>query len=63
MKTLYLDKEFDRIFDKLYRKENFSLLRYGDGEKAIMIGENFNAQEGWRFQDDKDFSKELFSFA
>ncbi|KGI55205.1 glycosyltransferase family A protein [Campylobacter sp. MIT 97-5078] len=61
MKTLYLDKEFDRIFDKLYRKENFSLLRYGDGEKAIMIGENFNAQEGWSFQDNKDFSKALLA--
>lgn len=59
MKTLYLDKEFDRIFDKLYKKENFSLIRSADGERAIMVGDSVRAQEGWEVQDNKDFAKAL----
>lgn len=61
MKTLYLDKEFDRIFAKLYNKENFSLLRYGDGERAIMIGQNVNAQEGWQIQNNQKFANALLN--
>ncbi|MGI0439568.1 glycosyltransferase [Helicobacter himalayensis] len=59
MKTLYLDKEFDRIFEKLYKKENFTLARFGDGERAIMVGDNVKAQEGWEVKDNKDFANAL----
>ncbi|RDU54610.1 hypothetical protein CQA49_04715 [Helicobacter sp. MIT 00-7814] len=59
MKTLYLDKEFDRIFEKLYKKENFSLIRSADGERAIIVGDSVRAQEGWEVQDNKDFANAL----
>lgn len=44
---IYLDKEFDKFWKKIENKENFVLLRYGDGERAIMCGEKVKAQEGW----------------
>ena len=44
---IYLDKEFDKFWDKVENGENFVLLRYGDGERAIMCGEKVHAQEGW----------------
>jgi len=44
---IYLDKEFDKFWQKIENGENFSLLRYGDGERAIMCGEHVKAQEGW----------------
>ena len=44
---LYLDKEFDKFWQKIENGENFVLLRYGDGERAIMCGEKVTAQEGW----------------
>ncbi|RDU54668.1 hypothetical protein CQA37_05195 [Helicobacter sp. MIT 99-10781] len=59
MKTLYLDKEFDRIFEKLYKKENFSLLRYGDGERAIMVGQSYGSGEGWKVEDNQNFTNAL----
>lgn len=44
---IYLDKEFSKFWGKLENLENFTLLRYGDGERAIMCGEAVKAQEGW----------------
>ena len=44
---IYLDKEFDKFWKKIENGENFALLRYGDGERAIMCGEKVHAQEGW----------------
>lgn len=44
---IYLDKEFDKYWKKIENGENFVLLRYGDGERAIMCGEKVKAQEGW----------------
>ena len=44
---IYLDKEFDKIWAKIENKENFALLRYGDGERAIMCGQSVKAIEGW----------------
>ncbi len=44
---IYLDKEFDKFWKKIDNNENFVLLRYGDGERAIMCGEKVHAQEGW----------------
>ncbi|MBX7490434.1 hypothetical protein [Helicobacter turcicus] len=45
---IFLDKEFDKIWNKIENKENFVLLRYGDGERGIMCGKKFIAQEGWQ---------------
>ncbi|MCM1003276.1 MAG: glycosyltransferase family 2 protein [Candidatus Gastranaerophilales bacterium] len=44
---LKLDQEFNKIWTKLENGENFTLLRYGDGEMAIMQGRQVKAQEGW----------------
>ncbi|MCR8696911.1 MULTISPECIES: glycosyltransferase family 2 protein [Campylobacter] len=44
---IYLDKEFDRIWSKIENGQNFALLRYGDGERAIMCGKIVKAIEGW----------------
>ncbi len=51
MDYIYLDEEFERIWQKIENKENFSLLRYGDGERAIMTGRRVTAQEGWAAPD------------
>jgi len=48
---IYLDKEFDKFWKKIEKKENFVLLRYGDGERAIMCGKKVRAQEGWESPD------------
>lgn len=45
---IFLDKEFERIWQKIDNNENFTLLRYGDGERAIMQGREVIAQEGWK---------------
>ena len=45
--VIRLTKEFDKFWKKIERKENFTLLRYGDGERAMMSGESVKAQEGW----------------
>ncbi len=42
-----LDKEYDFFFEKIKSNENFMLLRYGDGERSIMLGNAVKAQEGW----------------
>lgn len=49
MKTenIILSEEFDKIWNKVEKGENFVLLRYGDGERSIMIGKKVTAQEGW----------------
>ena len=44
---IYLDQEFNKFWKKIEKGENFVLLRYGDGERAIMCGETVTAQEGW----------------
>lgn len=46
-----LDEEFDRVWNKFKKQENFVLLRYGDGERAIMCGRKVVAQEGWQSTD------------
>lgn len=45
--TITLIEEFDKLWYKLQTGENFTLLRYGDGERAIMTGKVVKAQEGW----------------
>lgn len=49
---IQLDKEYDFFIKKILNKENFMLLRYGDGERSIMLGkevkaQEVKAQEGW----------------
>lgn len=45
---LVLSKEFDKFIQKIKKGENFTLLRNGDGERAIMQGKSLVAQEGWK---------------
>ena len=51
MKKIYLDKEFDKFWKMIEKKDNFALLRHGDGELAIMKGQSVTAQEGWSAPD------------
>ena len=37
-KKMYLDKEFNTLWQKVQQGENFAFARYGDGERAIMQG-------------------------
>ncbi len=46
-KQIYLKNEFEKFWKKIENKENFTLLRYGDGERAFMTGKSVTAQEGW----------------
>ncbi|KAA6220582.1 glycosyltransferase family 2 protein [Campylobacter sp. LR185c] len=55
---LYSDKEFNRIFEKIYNKENFSFLRYGDGEKRFLNEEHHIFEKNPI--NDSNFRKELF---
>jgi len=45
--NIYLNEEFNIFWKKIENNENFTLLRYGDGERAIMCGKKVKAQEGW----------------
>lgn len=47
MDKIFLNREFEKFWQKIENNENFALLRYGDGERAIMCGEHVKAQEGW----------------
>ncbi len=46
-KKIFLASDFKKIWQKIDIGENFALLRYGDGERAIMEGRVVVAQEGW----------------
>lgn len=49
---VYLDKEFNKFFGMIERRENFALMRNADGELAIMQGRAVAAQEGnWKSPD------------
>lgn len=45
---IYLKDEYEKFVRKIKNHENFMLLRYGDGERAIMMGKSVVAQEGWK---------------
>ena len=45
---LNLQDEYKKYWGKIERGENFALVRYGDGERALMIGKEVHAQEGWQ---------------
>ena len=42
-----LSEALDNFLKKINNGENFTLLRFGDGERAIMNGTPVTAQEGW----------------
>lgn len=44
---IYLDKELDRFMLKIRSGENFALLRFGDGERAIMENRPVHTGDGW----------------
>ena len=47
MDKIYLNNEFDKFWTMIRTNQNFSLLRFGDGERALMMGKKVIAQEGW----------------
>ncbi|MBT0882102.1 glycosyltransferase [Campylobacter sp. 2018MI13] len=57
---LILTEEFDKIFNKINKNENFALLRYGDGERAIINNIRVKAQEGWEVNNNLKFSNSLY---
>ena len=48
MDKIYLNKEFEKFWNKIVNNENFALIRNGDGERAIMSGKSVVAQEKWK---------------
>ena len=44
---LTLRGEYKKYWNKIERGENFALVRYADGEFALMMGREVHAQEGW----------------
>ena len=42
-----IQESFDEIWRKIEKCENFALMRFGDGERAIMTGQPVCAIEGW----------------
>lgn len=47
MNKIRLRDEYNKLFDMILSGENITILRYGDGERAIMTGDEVVAQEGW----------------
>lgn len=47
MEKFYLNTAYDNIMKKINKQENFTLMRYGDGERAIMTGKQVTALENW----------------
>ena len=52
-KKITLANEFDRIWKRVVDGDNFALVRNGDGERGLMEGRAFHAQEGWSSSDGK----------
>lgn len=47
----FSDDEYKRIMSKIINGDNFALLRYGDGEAAILRGVKLRSNEGWISRD------------
>ena len=45
---LSMKDEYKKYWQKIVDGENFALVRYGDGERSLMIGKAVKAQEGWQ---------------
>jgi len=64
MKTekIYLDAEFEKFWNKIEHNENFALLRYADGERAIMMARAIDGIDGWKSPDKlTDLGKSLIN--
>ena len=48
MDKIFLKNSIDFFFEKIENGVNFTLFRYGDGERSIMMGKSVVAQEGWK---------------
>ena len=46
-KIILLRDEYEKFWQKILRGENFALARHADGERSLMLGRKFKAQEGW----------------
>jgi hypothetical protein len=46
-KKIFLNSEFNRIWKKIENGENISILRFADGERAVMTGEPVVGVDGW----------------
>ncbi|MDR1285570.1 MAG: glycosyltransferase [Campylobacteraceae bacterium] len=46
--NVYLSDEFNKFWQKIENGENFALVRNGDGERSIIMGNPIVAQEGWK---------------
>lgn len=47
-RKIHMEAELTRIWNKVLAGDNFALIRNGDGEKGLILGVPFQAQEGWR---------------
>jgi len=47
----FLHEDISFFMNKIHNNDNFALLRYGDGERALMTGKRVIAQEGWSSPD------------
>ena len=47
-KIINLKDEYQKYWQKIVAGENFALVRYGDGERSLMLGKAVKAQEGWQ---------------
>ena len=45
---IFLFEEYNRIWQRVKNEENFALIRNGDGERGLILGRPFSAQEGWK---------------
>lgn len=59
MEKIFLKDEYERIFSRIANGDNITVLRYGDGERAIMTGEKVVAQEGWSSEGDSPLATAL----
>ena len=44
---IYLDREFDKFMGRIKRGENFTLMRFADGERAVMDNVKLRGADGW----------------
>ena len=59
MEKIFLKDEYERIFSRIANGDNITVLRYGDGDRAIMTGEKVVAQEGWSSEGDSPLATAL----
>ncbi len=58
-KIIFLKDEYEKFWQKILRGENFALSRYDDGERGLILGRKFEAQEGWNSSGESLLGKAL----